>query len=209
MFNSGLGKSGLGKVDRAMYDGGKIMRILYARKSKGITLEQALKDRDFAIFPDGIALLYSPTCCQFAKLQNGGSLINPENDHLNLKDIFEARVFNQNRELRWLNQTNGKGQAVLISEQDISNYLSESLPNLTAIDIIEQQYLLWGKGVKNTSNHGWGKLAESRIGSISVPVTGLIENQRVYLKTVEYLQADEENGNVSVVEERLIKLEVK
>lgn len=185
------------------------MLTLYARQSKDITLAEALKNCAFLLSQGGVALLYSPSCCQFAKIQNDGSLTNQNNEFLDLKDIFEARVFNQNSELRWLNQANEKGKAVLISEKkDVFNYLSDSIADLPAIDVIPQQYILWGKGVENKSNPDWGKLAESRIGTISVPVS-LTENQRVYLKAIEYLQADRENGNVSVVEERLTALEVK
>ncbi len=72
-----------------------------------------------------------------------------------------------------------------------------------------QKYILWGETVENTFPSLLGKLAQSRIGSICVPVTGLTADKRVYLTAIEYLKADEEYGNVAVVEERLTGLEVK
>lgn len=183
------------------------MPVLHGRTSSDITLLEALKycANDYL----GIALLYAPTCCCFAKVQSNATLTDVNEQPINTKDIFEARVFHKNAELRWLNNLNGKGRAVLISELNISQYLQSSLPELSALDTITQKYILWGEGVERSSLPGWGKLAKSRIGSIYVPVTELTANKRVYLKAVEYLKADEEYGNVSVVEERLIGLEVK
>ncbi|MFM7368904.1 MAG: CRISPR-associated protein Csx19, partial [Sphaerospermopsis kisseleviana] len=85
----------------------------------------------------------------------------------------------------------------------------DDISEIAALDKIYQQYILWGEGIENKSNLGWGKLATARIGYIDVPVQGLTVNKRVYLNAVEYLQADEEYGNVSVVEERLTGLKVK
>lgn len=183
------------------------MPTLHGRTCNDISLSEALT----GLFNDeqGIALLYSPTCCQFAKVKNDGTLTDANEQILNLNDIFEARAFNKTSELRWLNKLDGKGRAVLISELDISKYLQESISPLTALDTIKQEYILWGESAKTSANTGWSKLAKSRIGSIYVPVTGLTINKRVYLTAIEYLKDDEEYGNVSVVEERLTGLEVK
>ncbi|MEH2384079.1 MAG: CRISPR-associated protein Csx19 [Nostoc sp.] len=185
------------------------MVILYGRCTKDkITLKSAIEECKTAL-SEGVAIIYSPTCCQFAKVEQNGDLKNAKNESLSLDKVFEFRAFNQNFELRWLNEWNGEGKAVLISEQNISNYLDEDISEIEVLDTVKQQYILWGKGVKTVSTSGWGKLATARIGSIDVPVTGLTTNQRVYLKAVEYLKADEEYGNVSVVEERLLKLVVE
>jgi CRISPR-associated protein (TIGR03984 family) len=188
------------------------MPTLYGRTSSDITLSEALKNCAAALSNNGnqgIALLYSPTCCQFAKVTTNGILTNFQGETITLNDVFEVRAFNETSELRWLNNLGGKGQAVLISESDICNYLQEYISSLIDLNIIEQEYILWGEAVTTSVNAGWQKLAKSRIGSIHVPVTGLNTNQRVYLTAIEYLKADEEYGNVSVVEERLTGLEVK
>ncbi|MEI2583901.1 type III-D CRISPR-associated protein Csx19 [Scytonema sp. PRP1] len=189
-----------------------MMTTLYGRISNNITLQAALKNCAVALFSgsQAVALLYSPTCCQFAIVQPNGDLTDANNQSLDLKNVFEARAFNQTCELRWLNELDGKGRAVLISEQDIAGYLSEDISDLKALDTISQSYILWGKGVKSVLSPGWGKLAAARIGSISVPVTGLsTDKQRVYLKSIEYLKDIDDYGNFAVVEERLIGLEVK
>ncbi len=184
------------------------MCILYGRCSQDITLQEALNKCASAL-SDGVAILYSPSSCQFAKMQTDGTLRDFQDTIIDFKDVFEVRIFNKNCELRWLNERNGKGRSVLISESSISTYLSNFIEDLKALDVIRQQYILWGKGVSNTSTSGWGKLVEARIGTLYVPVTGLTPNKRVYLKAVEYIKEVDDNGNVAVVEERLTGLEVK
>lgn len=189
------------------------MPTLYGRTSSSITLLEAMKKRADALSngAKGVALLYSPVCCQFAKVQPDGTLTDSQGAPIDLSMVFEARAFNKISELRWLNKLDGEGKAVLLSEQDISGFSTDSIPDLDAIDTIPQEYLLWGKGFTNSSssNLGWGKLASSRIGSINVPILGLTSNRRVYLKACEYLSEVDEHGNVAVVEERLIELEVR
>lgn len=183
---------------------------LYGRcTTTNITLKSALSNCATAL-SEAVAIIYSPTSCQLTKLNQNGDLINAKNEIISLDNVFELRAFNQNIELRWLNELNGKGKAVLISEQNISGYLYDDTSEIQELDIIPQQYILWGEGVKTVSTSGWGKLATARIGSIDVPIKGLIGGgKRVYLNAIEYLQADEEYGNVSVIEERLTGLEVK
>lgn len=145
--------------------------------------------------------------------------------------VFEARLFNPLAELRWLHRQNGEGDAALIAEEatDITGCLAQQLPPLTAIHTLMQTYLLWGEGVdptKSSMPDGWSRLTTSRIGRLDVPVSGVDnhKNKRVQLRALEYLaeydadgsvvQSDNEpdskklHGNVAVVEERLLSLEV-
>ncbi|HLO88055.1 MAG TPA: CRISPR-associated protein Csx19 [Nostocaceae cyanobacterium] len=185
------------------------MVTLYGRCTKeNITLKSALEKCASAL-SKAVAIIYSPTFCQFAKVDENGNLINMDNQCLPLDRIFELRAFNQNCELRWLNELNGNGKAVLLSEQNIANYLDESISKITALDTIDQEYILWGKGIENKLNSEWVKLATARIGSIEVPVRSLRNGERVYLKAIEYLEVIDDNSNVGVVEERLKGLEVK
>lgn len=187
------------------------MTTLYGRTSKeNISLEEALKQ--CAIFlEDSVALVYAPSFCKFAKFENGGlSLV----DDRSLSTVFEARVFNQNVELRWLNISNGLGRAVLISDIELTRvFTDEENVSLTEIlDIIPQQYLLWGKGVVRSPSlpQGWSRLAAARIGALDVPITGIKPKQQVQLVAKEYIRFCEgdagEYGNVAVVEERLTGL---
>lgn len=187
---------------------------LYGRcTTTNITLKSALSNCATAL-SEAVAIIYSPTSCQLAKVDQNGDLIDAKNEIISLVSldkVFELRAFNQNYELRWLNESNGKGKAVLISEQkqNISDYLDADISEIKELHKNPQQYILWGEKSTTESSSGWAKLSTARIGSIDVPVRGLTADKRVYLNAVEYLKADEEYGNVSVVEERLIKLEVK
>lgn len=160
-----------------------------------------------------IALLYSPQSCQFLRLTNQKFQYpdGVEKNARELSDVFEARIFNPSGELRWLNQNCGHGKAVLLSESE------QSIQDFIALDPItceslNQKYLLWGQKAKNQpSQEGWQILSEARIGKLNIPLSETIkENQRVYLQSCEYLSNKfDQYGNYSVIEERLIKMEVK
>ena len=169
------------------------------------------------ILKGAIALLYSPQSCQLARLSSDGTLRLADNSVIDPADdmsIFEARIFNDDCELRWLNRNSGRGDVALLSESP------QSVDGFAAVESIEcesleQQYLLWGKywdeKAKNKAvNEGWLRLAEARIGKLEVPLEGsLNETQRVYLKTSEYLAVVGQYSNFAVIEERLVRLEVK
>lgn len=200
------------------------MAILYGRASENITLLQALeKCRD--VLAEAIALLYAPTHCLFAQVSDASNqaveLLNANGQAIDLTDIFEARIFNPTAELRWLNDNNGSGKAVLLSEDAaISAYLATSivevpnlelagLPEQSLQNFLDQTYILWGRGMQQTPanlSRGWSRLASARIGKLDVPIENVKHPQYVKLKVREYLQTVDEHGNVAVVEERLIKL---
>ncbi|HBL14421.1 MAG TPA: TIGR03984 family CRISPR-associated protein [Cyanobacteria bacterium UBA11162] len=179
------------------------MRILYWQTSANkITLEQAVKEcSDY--LADAVALIYSPQKCYFVKVNSGNIEQPPLGEKVEINSVFEARIFNEEAELRWLNERNGEGRSVLISEQNF-NLCWKEIEELKAIAIQNQQYILWGKAKMNSATTGWSQLVSNRIGSLYVPCDDI--KNRVCLKTCEYLTEDD-YGNVAVVEERLIKLE--
>jgi CRISPR-associated protein (TIGR03984 family) len=181
---------------------------LYGRTSQDITLANAIANcLKHLQEKEAIALLYSPIACQFAKLQDG-ELKNDKGDKIDLTPIFEARIFNETCELRWLNTIDGLGRAALISEVDISTCLSDSC-DLAYLETLAQQYVLWGEGMTRPQEltEGWSRLAAARIGAMDVPIANVATNQqRVILKAREYLQEVDDFGNVAVVEEHLRKL---
>jgi CRISPR-associated protein (TIGR03984 family) len=124
--------------------------------------------------------------------------------------VFEARLFNENCELRWLNRLAGEGDAALISkvEQQSLTGLEAMAPK--ACERLSQQYLLWGEKARSQPKaESWRRLADARIGKLDIPLAeDFAQEQRVYLKTCEYLAVVDDYGNVAVVEERLVKLEV-
>jgi CRISPR-associated protein (TIGR03984 family) len=181
---------------------------LYGRTSQNITLANAIADcLEHLQEKEAIALLYSPATCQFAKLHNAG-LKGAKGDTIDLDPIFEARIFNETWELRWLNIADGLGSAVLISESDISKCLGEPC-DLDYLETLPQQYILWGEGMARPQAlaEGWSRLAAARIGAMDVPFAGVTQHtERLLLQVREYLKEVDDYGNVAVVEERLMKL---
>ena len=186
---------------------------LYSYQAKDITLDAAISASQNHL-KDAIALLYSPQKCQLAKFKEDGRLYDAYDRVIKVQytsiDIFEARIFNEKGELRWLNRNNGKGDSAFISESEV--VLDSFKPLETKeVEPLGQQYLLWGEKAKTPSEKaGWQRLAEARIGKLDIPLsTPLKDKNRVFLKSIEYIAEVDKFGNCAVIEERLIKLEVK
>ncbi len=197
---------------------------LYGRASDNIELIEAITQCGDLLFQTPvIALLYTPDWCGFAQLEQVGDAIEwifsaCGERRFALDTVFEARVFNQQAELRWLKQWPNKGRAALVSEMDISPYLGEEAGAFTEVDHIDQAYLLWGEGAMAMLGElpaNWSRLAMARIGTLDVPYplnTGLsiisLKDERIYLISREYLAAPDydPHGNVIVIDERLMRL---
>ena len=179
---------------------------LYWSSQDNINLKNAIKKPKLN---NAIGLFYSPNWCKFGKLEKDG-IVKNLNNILNLDSVFEARIFNEEWELRWLHFSGGFGKGVFLSEQpEIANSFSENSKPLNFLESIPQTYLLWGEGVveEKEIDTGWSRLATARIGKLDVPIEGIIRTEGVQLVSQEYLGEIDEFGNVAVVEERLIKLE--
>lgn len=188
------------------------MTMLYSYQAKDITLTQAIASCTAQV-NGAIALLYAPDACLFLKLTNNafhdahGTIIS------DLSSIFEARIFTEYCELRWLNRNHGSGDAALITEtkQAITGFSDLEAKEYKTLEQ-KQKYLLWGEPVLNPKNLqvGWQRVAEARIGKLDIPISEKFTNkeQRVYLKTCEYIDTID-YGNCVVIEERLVSLEVK
>lgn len=188
---------------------------LYSYCNNNITLKDAITNchgiLENAFAKHGrspIALLYSPNACQLLCLKSG--YLYNANDQIihDLSDVFEARIFTEDNELRWLNRNSGNGKAVLLSEseQSINNF---TLLEADTYDVLPQQYLLWGKKATNQPTN-WLSLSEARIGKLEVPINHSLKNEeRVYLKSCEYIAKADCYGNYMIAEERLVKLEAQ
>jgi CRISPR-associated protein (TIGR03984 family) len=184
------------------------MTTLQGRTQKDISLRDAIENCQDC-FGTAVGLFYSPESCFLGQV-TGTTVTNSKNSIVDLNRVFEARIFNADYELRWLNDRGGQGTAVLLSEQSIDRYLETSIPAITPIDIQSQTYLLWGEGLSANLEPGWSRLATSRLGKLDVPIAGVTQQgQRVKLKAIEYFQClDDLYGNVVVAEERLTGLKV-
>jgi len=192
---------------------------LYARAGNNISFQEALKNCSGILLEHpAIALLYTPSWCGFAQVGEAANLILSQRhgEGFDPDPVFEARVFSEVAELRWLKNWPNEGRAALISEQDISGYLDQPAGTYTSDNCLDQRYLLWGEGIEAANDalpDRWSRLAMARVGTIDVPypldgrevVTG--KGERLQLLTREYLDVIDDFGNVAVVEERLLKLE--
>jgi len=155
------------------------------------------------------ALVYSPRRCELASF-SGGTFHGPDGQGVETEDIFEARVFSETAELRWLNDPSPEQchRAVIVSEHEqppLDGWQMEKQEGV--IEKIEQTYLLWGEGTGRQMSNGWSELATARIGRLPVPVGNVGKNQRVLLHSVEYV-VEADQGNAMIFDERLVRLEV-
>jgi CRISPR-associated protein (TIGR03984 family) len=178
------------------------MTTLYGCSQSDISLQSAIENCQ-GCFGSAVGLFYSPESCALGQVAS--TQVTDSRDALvNLDRVFEARIFNADYELRWLNDRSGLGTAVLLSETPIDN-LAIDLNPISAIETQPQTYLLWGEGLPASLASGWSRLATSRLGKLDVPIAGVNQKgQRVRLKAIEYFQClDDLYGNVVVAEERL------
>lgn len=185
---------------------------LYAVARDEVSLQASLKAyRSILKEHEAIALLYSPRSCQLARVAADESaiLLDHRNHPIDPSRVFEARVFSDKAELRWLKRGHD-GRAAILSE--IEKTVEGYTPVEALVDMqkLRQTYLLWGKGSVHPEGwaEGWSRLTLARIGPLPIPISGVSPHQQsVALVAEEYLQEDS-YGNLSVVEERLLKLEI-
>lgn len=203
------------------------MIMLHAWTKRYVTLAGA-----FGVAPEvwrkaePVALLYTPACCQLARVRGDGSLESMDDggelEKVDLTAAFEARAFCEMGELRWLHEGAGTGRGVFLSEAGAVWNGWESQYTIEALEKDRGQYLLWGEGwVPKADPAGghlsglppsWSWLATSRIGKLEVPVEGIGSGDRVCLLYEEYYGLDlgpagKDHGNVVVLEERLLGLQ--
>jgi len=181
---------------------------LFARRQQHIRLDEALH-AGMPFFGSGaVAICYAPEACWLATVNpDDGTLSWPKTCEAQaLDNVYEARVFTSDVELRWLGSVDGTGQAVILSETDPGEEYGKPLDTLLEVTTIEQKYLLWGRGDGNTPVAGWSALSVARVGVLPIPINELPNMHRVELLVKEYLCPVDDFGNMAVVEERLLGL---
>jgi CRISPR-associated protein (TIGR03984 family) len=150
------------------------------------------------------AILYSPKNCCFALLDEQG-VLRDSRGVIKPDTVFEARAFSPSAELRWLREPHKIGRAALLTENESIDFGWEK-EQQPVFGKIEQQYLLWGQGAAQAKiDNRWSKLATARIGVYEAPIADIEHKDYVQLITREFLR-ELEDGNVCVVEERLLTL---
>lgn len=148
------------------------------------------------------AVLYTPSNCHLAILQ--GPEFHDANGKIETASIFEARVFNDKAEMRWLNIADGFGKAVVLSTKDKQIFADKK--DESYVGTIDQDYLLWGRST-GTYVGDWTQFAEARIGAFLVPLKSVAKDAYAKFTAIEYLD-EYADGNVAVAEERLTGIEL-
>lgn len=197
------------------------MTELYTYHKDSLPLQEVIQ---LPLAAGTLGLFYAPKQCQFGRWENG-TVSDAQGHPFALEQVFEARLFHPTAEVRWLRDpySNGLGRAVYLMDKEHQNqtaFTGKGWQTQTLGGLVPQdnQYMLWGEHWEtDDSTAGWSALATTRIGKLPVPLPNLTKNQRVCLKTVEYVgfscHADGrltlagEYGNQVVVEERWLTLE--
>ncbi len=185
---------------------------LFVYTGQNLSLADALSAFTRVIGQNGAtAILYTPQSCELATFDEA-TLRAFDGQPVDIGGVFEARVFCETAELRWLDAPSAHTSprtAILTEQKCLANL--EGWNCAEREDIIgqlPQTYLLWGEGTgQMVSNNGWSELATAQIGSLRVPIPNVGNGQRVLLHSVEYI-VEAEHGNAMVFDERLMKLEV-
>jgi CRISPR-associated protein (TIGR03984 family) len=183
---------------------------LHVLTADGQELPETLRVFGTTLSPEGAVLLaYSPRRCFFARLGPDGTATGAAGAPIDLREVYEVRAFHSEAELRWRNDPgrSRRHQTVILADRELGLALSPR-PQPGVRGRLRQTYLLWGGGDDSAGlGAGWSRLSNRRIGSLDVPLGGVRPGQRVLLQAVEYL-TEGEHGNVSVLDERLVGLEV-
>src|SRR5205085_5137253 len=127
---------------------------------------------------------------------SGNFEVQDSADKFSADNIFEARIFNTQAELRWLKSCG----AAIITEETFKS-------DKDFVGTNPQSYLLWGQSTGKPSDDGkWTQFGEARIGAFFVPVPRVAEKGYAQITAVEYLKKYED-GNVAIVDERLLGIE--
>lgn len=183
-------------------------------RNDSVSLPDALKAwKDELI--GAVGLVYSAARCRVLTLEE---LLVP-NALLETMKIapFEARVFNEDYELRWVakaetfdgKKDDSEGACVVLSEKKLPENRQGCEPREAHyLKQVELAYYLWGETEK--TENGCVPFFEHRMGKkLRIPTSvfgngqAVSEKSRGKLLACEYIGVDDDHGNCTVVAERL------
>jgi CRISPR-associated protein (TIGR03984 family) len=174
-------------------------------RRKNLTLLEALEG-----FGPHTGICYSPQAAFFA-VWDGQNAQSAHGEHLKPVDdqIYEARFFNGEGELRWLRDSyRATGNAAYLSESDKVPAGWNPLPSFTAEPVLGQ-YRLRGKPTNDHAPPGWSCLGEAAINTYAIPLP-LGEGKLAQVNYREYLGLDPgaagQDGNVVVLAQIFVEL---
>ena len=181
------------------------MSTLYSWRKEAITLADALQS---LAANDLTGFCMGPAHFRFAHSQ-GGQLQFSE--CLELEQVYEARFFNAELELRWLRDParQGAGMAVCLAESPLDLDGWKKLDDLTAEPLADSTRPMTGTlGGEPDESTGWPLMDAPRHGQVAVPLTNNDPGKRPAYRVREYLGAAPGeagvDGNRMVVEERIV-----
>lgn len=162
-----------------------------------------------ATLPDegAVGFALAADAFSFLRLDRSGTVNGPRGP-ADVATAYEARIFHEHAELRWLRDPRheSRNSTVLLTDGTCRVDLPALPFDAPLLETLEQTYVLWGKAAAGTNDRpGWTRLTTARIGGLDVPLAGVREGRRVGLWGIEYL-GEFADGNVAVVEERLCGL---
>lgn len=167
----------------------------------------------------GVVLISTPKSYRLAVLSPDGQPWNPDDKPVDLSGAFEVRAFTAAAELRWRGTPGKPGVAVMVREGEASGAAVTTVPFDKSWPA---QYLAWGSVVERKSSPGnalWVKTYDGQVGELWLPVASATDGtdppvakqsgaERVVLESREYVGDPDQQGVMTVIEERLVALRV-
>jgi CRISPR-associated protein (TIGR03984 family) len=175
---------------------------------RGLSLDAALAAFAPTVGTGGaVGFTLTPTAFSFIRLDSDGKATDRAGP-ASLAHVYEARVFHERAELRWLRDPrHDSGHTTVVLTDGSCAVNLPPLPfEVPLVQAVEQSYVLWGRpAARGEHASGWTRLTAARIGGLDVPRNDVRDGQRVAIRSLEYL-GQLAHGNVAVVEERLCGL---
>ncbi|MFT4127489.1 MAG: CRISPR-associated protein Csx19 [Gordonia sp. (in: high G+C Gram-positive bacteria)] len=170
-------------------------RYLSSTPHPGLTAEAAA---NLLTDVGAVGFVYSPLAARFIRRDADHWATDDGNDPF--KDVYELCVFTEHRELRWIQESGGKGTAYDRAETGADGPFAFG---------DARAHLLWGAvGTDSDGTSGWVDTESARVGRVSVPLaTAVVSGSRLTIRSQEYAEYDDQ-GNVSIVDVRYLGLGV-
>jgi CRISPR-associated protein (TIGR03984 family) len=175
--------------------------LRYQKSESDKSLSDTLSDLgDFV----GIALLYSPNWAKIVRVKDGkfDCMQDGKFDENELPSVFEAKIFNEDIELRWVNKDGEVGVSTTLNE--VGNGDSNHPIRLSDE---RSKHLLYGKLQNNGKmENGYVTIFDEKVGRIKVPVDNdfVFSEGNLAFECYEYYLLDEKYGNARVIDTRFI-----
>ena len=186
---------------------------VYRWQTAGAELSQALAPLE----EGACALIFTPNECVVATRRHGNWMrFDEEKGEVELssavlEEAFEVRAFDERADLRWYDDGGARRCAIVTEDAELDPnqaVIGPAAPKFSRLDLGTTteahpiRYLLWGTVDGAAGREKWTAVRDLRVGTLWIPAVG---TGRLVLVAVEYRGEVDEDENVAVVEERLVK----